>query len=55
MLLKSVRDEFVFHCQSRKLSPKTVNNYTKQLEYLINYLEVEKDTKHIDDVEPKFI
>ena len=55
MLLKTVKEEFIFHCQSRKLSSKTVNNYSRQLEYLFTYLEVEKDTKHIDDVERKFI
>ena len=34
MLLKTVKEEFIFHCQSRKLSSKTVNNYSRQLEYL---------------------
>ena len=33
MLLTSVRDEFIFHCQCRKLSPKTIKNYTKQIDY----------------------
>ena len=30
MLLSDVQNEFVFHCQCRKLSPKTVRNYSKQ-------------------------
>lgn len=34
MLLSTVNDEFVFHCQSRNLSPKTIKNYRKQIEYL---------------------
>ena len=38
MLLATVKDEFVFHCQSRNLSPKTTKNYRKQIEYLLNYL-----------------
>lgn len=55
MLLTNVRDEFTFHCQCRKLSPKTVRNYTKQINYLIRFLENEKKISHIDDVEPKQI
>jgi len=33
MLLTAVRDEFSFHCQSRKLSPRTIKNYTKQIAF----------------------
>lgn len=55
MLLTTVRDEFTFHCQCRKLSPKTVRNYTKQINYLLRFLENEKKIFHIDDVEPKQI
>ena len=36
MLLATVKDEFVFHCQSRNLSPKTTKNYGKQIEYVIS-------------------
>ncbi len=55
MLLTSVRDEFAFHCQCRKLSPKTVKNYTKQIDYLLRFLEQEKAVKHIEEVKPKQI
>lgn len=55
MLLTAVRDEFSFHCQCRKLSPRTVKNYTKQIDYLLRFLEQEKSTTHIEDVEPKQI
>ena len=41
MLLATVKDEFVFHCQSRNLSPKTTKNYGRQIEYLFNYLAQE--------------
>ena len=55
MFLKAVRDEFSFHCQCRKLSPKTIRNYTKQIDYLLRFLEQEKHTVHIEDVAPKDI
>ena len=55
MLLTSVRDEFIFHCQCRKLSPKTIKNYTKQIDYLLRFLQQEKGITHIEDVNPQFI
>ena len=55
MLLSAVRDEFAFHCECRKLSAKTVKNYTKQIDYLLRFLETEKSVTHIEDVEPKQI
>lgn len=55
MLLTAVRDEFIFHCECRKLSPKTIKNYGKQIDYLLNFLETEKSIRHIEDVEPKHI
>ena len=55
MLLTAVRDEFSFHCQSRKLSPRTIKNYTKQIDYLLRFLQEEKRTVHIEDVTSKDI
>ena len=55
MLLCTVRDEFSFHCQCRKLSPRTIKNYTKQIDYLLRFLQQEKKTIHIEDVKPKDI
>lgn len=55
MLLTAVRDEFTFHCQCRNLSPKTIKNYGKQIDYLIRYLDTEKGVAHIQDVEPNHI
>ena len=55
MLLTAVRDEFSFHCQSRKLSPRTIKNYTKQIDYLLRFLQEEKRTIHIEDVTSKDI
>ena len=55
MLLTAVRDEFSFHCQCRKLSPRTIKNYTKQIDYLLRFLQEEKKTTHIEDVKPRDI
>ena len=55
MLLTDVRDEFSFHCQCRKLAPRTIKNYTKQIDYLLRFLQQEKQTIHIEDVETKQI
>lgn len=55
MLLSAIRDEFSFHCQCRKLSPRTIKNYTKQIDYLLRFLQQEKKTIHIEDVKPKDI
>lgn len=55
MLLTTVRDEFEFHCKCRKLSPKTTKNYTKQINYLLEFLSQEKQIRHIEDVVPQHI
>ena len=55
MLLATVKDEFMFHCQSRNLSPKTTKNYGRQIEYLFYYLAQEYQITHIEDVKPEYI
>lgn len=55
MLLTTVRDEFVFNCQYRNLSPKTTRNYEKQINYLLRFLAEEKTVTHIEDVDPQYI
>lgn len=55
MLLTAVRDEFVFHCECRKLSPRTIQNYAKQIGYLLRFLENEKQVIEIEDVQTKQI
>ena len=37
MLFQDAILEFGFDCKVRKLSPKSINNYQKQLRYLQNY------------------
>jgi integrase/recombinase XerD len=55
MFLSVIRDEFLFQCQCRKLSPRTIKNYSKQIDYLLQFLQDEKRTVHIEDVTPKDI
>lgn len=55
MLLSAIKEEFIFHCQCRNLSPKTINGYSKQIDYLLRYLIQEHKTYHIEDVEPRQI
>ena len=40
MLLSSIRDEFVFHCQTRRLSPRTIKNYGEQIDTGIHLSEL---------------
>lgn len=55
MLLSAIRDEFVFHCQCRKLSPRTIRNYEKQIDYLLRFLQQEHSIASIEDVSPRHI
>ena len=47
MLFQDAILEFGFDCKVRKLSPKSINNYQKQLRYLQNYLEQEYRIKNV--------
>jgi len=55
MLLTTICDEFIFNCQCRKLSDKTIKNYSRQIGYLFKFLEDEKDVTEIEDVTPQYI
>ena len=55
MQLEALKQEFIFHCKYRKLSPKTVRNYEKQIGYLLRFLEQEKGITELEQVEPKWI
>ena len=55
MLLTTIRDEFVFNCQCRKLSERTTKNYQKQITYLLTFLEQDKGVTEIEGVKPQFI
>ena len=51
MQLEALKQEFIFHCKYRKLSPKTVRNYEKQIGYLLRFLEQEKGITELEQVE----
>ncbi|MCL2083288.1 MAG: tyrosine-type recombinase/integrase [Oscillospiraceae bacterium] len=55
MLLETIKEEYIFNCQCRKLSDKTIKNYEKQIEYLLRFLEQEKGVTEIEGVKPQYI
>lgn len=55
MLLKDLLMEFEFNCQCRKLSPRTIKNYIKQIGYLLNYLEQEHQVTELEAVQALLI
>lgn len=50
MLLETGLQEFVLNCQCRNLSPKTISNYQKQIQYLFNYLSEQYQVTELEDV-----
>ena len=50
MLLCECLSEFVFHCQYRRLSPNTIKNYERQIQYLLNFLKQEYQIEGLDQV-----
>jgi len=55
MLLTTIKDEYVFNCQCRKLSNKTIKNYSRQIGYLLKWLEQEKQITEIKYVTTSLI
>ena len=51
MILQDVIDEYLFDCECRKLSPKTIDNYRKQIRYLQEHL-AENGIIKLEDVKP---
>ena len=49
MTLHDASKEFELDCKVRHLSPKTIDNYTKQLRYLENHLSIEFSILNIKD------
>ena len=47
--------EFGFDCKVRKLSPRSIDNYQKQLRYLQNYLLEEYGIKNVEQVKTAHI
>lgn len=55
MTLDEAAKEFEFDCKIRHLSPKTIDNYRKQLRYLQRFLEKEFFVSTVEDVKPSHI
>jgi len=55
MKLTQLTHEFLFDCEARDLSDKTVINYRRQCEYLLNYLMETHSIDTLEAVEPKHI
>ena len=54
-MLDKAAKEFEYDCKIRHLSPKTIDNYGKQLRYLQRFLEKEVSISSIEDVKPSHI
>ncbi len=50
MSISDAIQEYVFDCKVRKLSPKTIDNYRKQLLYLQRFLLSEYQIQNVEDV-----
>lgn len=50
MIFQDAIVEFGFDCKVRKLSPRSIDNYQKQLRYLQNYLLEEYGIKNVEQV-----
>ena len=55
MYMKDAIAEYGFDCRIRKLSPKTIDNYTKQLRYFQVYLEQTHAVTHLEEVKKAHI
>ena len=55
MMLDKAAKEFEYDCKIRHLSPKTIDNYGKQLRNLQRFLEKEFSISGIEDVKPSHI
>lgn len=52
MCLNELLQEFMFHCECRRFSPRTIENYRKQIQYLIDYVKQENGITKVEEVEP---
>ena len=55
MTLDEAVKEFEYDCKIRHLSPKTIDNYGKQLRYLQRFLDKEFSISSIEDVKQSHI
>ena len=55
MLLSELLQEFTFNCECRRLSAKTTENYRKQIQYLLDFLQDNYAVFNLGDVQAKYI
>lgn len=55
MYLKDAMTEYSFDCRIRKLSPKTIDNYMKQLRYFQIFLEEMYGIIHVEEIKKTHI
>ena len=53
--MKTLVQEFLFDCQVRNLSPRTIHNYEKQLNYFMRYLKEAQGVEALEDLKPLHI
>ena len=52
MFMKELKQEYIFDCKIRDLAPRTVQNYEKQLDYFIRFLDESQDVKNLEELKP---
>lgn len=55
MSLEDALKEFLYECELRKFTWKTVKSYRNGLEYLINYLKQEQNVECVENIESKHL
>lgn len=55
MLLKDALQEFIFECEVKKYTWKTIKGYRNGLEYLINYLQQEHKLTELEEIQTRHL
>lgn len=55
MLLEDALKEFIFECEIRKYTWKTIKGYRNGLEYLVNYLKQKHDLTELEEVQTRHL
>ena len=55
MQLKTLVEEFLFECEIREYSEKTVENYRKQLRHFMEFLQEHHAVTTLEAIEPSHI
>lgn len=55
MLLEESLKEFLFECEVRKYTPKTIRGYRNGLNFLVNYLKQEHKLTNLEDIQTRHL